>query len=327
MSKVCSHHGKNNTHATEECRVLLSKLSVNGNKPKEVGNAKKPAVRQARSRKKQQDKASVTSESRAVSESQEIPEKVEKAEVNTTQQQQAQRNKRKRIKQKPKGKKSNTTDFTPSFDPPDLRLRFFHAPSVGPVLKDKLTVHDVCYVPSLFCDESDTSIYEKIIQEVTSASKKKDELFVEWHGDSHVIANDRVGGDWKAKCPTLLSIFEKMETFFDFTKNATRVNWYRPGSEDWKPYHHDRAAFTAGEPQNFTISASFGCTREVGFEHARNKGKVFIPVANGSAYTFCRDVNIEWKHGVIPSKTKSELGRISIIAWGLRNQDAAQSRV
>lgn len=317
----CSVHGTNNTHSTEECRVLLAKLSVS--KKREQMRAKKKAEEETNTQKDQQTKETSNDSPKNTDSSNTNT----KSPVSTSASQKRKQWKNKKNHNKNKTKPKNTTNFTPSFAPPDLRLKFYVPSDVGEVLTDQLTVHDVCYVPSLFCAEKDSTVYEKILKEVKSSSSKKDELFVEWHGDSHVIANDKVGEDWKAKCPTIISVLKKMETFFDFTANATRVNWYRPESEDWKPYHHDRAAFTPGEPQNFTIAASFGCTREVGFEHAKKGTKIFFDAGNGSAYTFCRDVNIEWKHGIIATKEKQNIGRISIIAWGLRKQSAALSRV
>ena len=307
----CKVHKQNKTHSSDSCKVLLNKKKKKESNSDSNSDVKEETNSNEQNTNKNSDNSDTSSKSS------------NESKINHNRNDR-QRNK---IKQARNKKPKNTTNFKPSFAPPDLRMKFYNPTSVGPVLKDELTVHDVCYVPSLFCEEIDTSVYDNILKEVTAASTIGDELFVEWHGDSHVIANDKVGGNWKQKCPTLLSVLEKMESFFDFETNATRVNWYRPDSEDWKPYHHDRAAFTAGEPQNFTIAASFGRAREVGFEHAKKGTKLFFSVANGSAYTFCRDVNIEWKHGVIPTKEQSDIGRISIIAWGLRKQSAEQSRV
>jgi len=48
----------------------------------------------------------------------------------------------------------------------------------------------------------------------------------------------------------------------------------------WKPYHHDAAAIDPkkAEKQNLTICISFGGTCDIGFEHATNKTKIFIPL-------------------------------------------------
>ncbi|GBG31359.1 Hypothetical Protein FCC1311_075832 [Hondaea fermentalgiana] len=220
-------------------------------------------------------------------------------------------------------KPKNTTDFTPRFDKPDLRVKVL---TNGRKLHN-LSVHDVVFAPDLFCAEEDMSIFESLKEEIHQAQGNED-LFTLWHGDTHEIANDKFQrGEWKKKSPAFNAVIRKIEEAFDMKINATRFNLYRKGSTDWKPFHHDRAAFTPDCPQNFTVAASFGLGREVGFEHARNKTKVFLEAPNGSAYTFSRDVNIEFKHGVIPLEGPAPEDRISIIAWGLSSMSAKGSRV
>lgn len=70
---------------------------------------------------------------------------------------------------------------------------------------------------------------------------------------------------------------------------ATRFNLYR-NSDEWKPYHHDRAAFTPGCPQNITVAASFGAEREISFLHAKTGVVTDIPQPNGSMYAWSRIV-------------------------------------
>lgn len=109
-----------------------------------------------------------------------------------------------------------------------------------------------------------------------------------------------------------------MADYFGMDVKATRLNWYRDSSE-WKPFHHDRAAFTPDCQQNCTVGASFGLCRDIAFQHAKNESLVCsFPQPNGSLYTFGRDVNVEWKHGVtqLPPEQQVASGRISIIAWG-----------
>mmetsp|Transcript_7752 Transcript_7752/g.12530 ORF Transcript_7752/g.12530 Transcript_7752/m.12530 type:complete len:141 (-) Transcript_7752:32-454(-) len=123
-------------------------------------------------------------------------------------------------------------------------------------------------------------------------------------------------------------VISKLENYFNMKINATRFNLYREGENDWKPYHHDRAAFTPNCPQNFTVAVSFGQEREIGFEHAGTGLKLFLNAPNGSVYTFSRDVNIEFKHGVVPVPPQSDShGRISIICWGIVNMCTSGSRV
>ena len=70
--------------------------------------------------------------------------------------------------------------------------------------------------------------------------------------------------------------------------------------------------------QNFTVAVSFGMERDAAFEHAKTKTVISMPQPNGTVYTFGKDVNILWRHGIpqLPLEKYSDQGRISIIAWG-----------
>lgn len=124
--------------------------------------------------------------------------------------------------------------------------------------------------------------------------------------------------------------------YFGMTVNATRLNWYRDDAE-WKPFHFDRAAFTPGCPQNFTVGISLGpSTRDIAFEHAEKGATgrgvggttVALPQPNGSAYAFSEFVNIEWRHGVPQvaehARNPGHEGRISIICWGQLELDSRE---
>ena len=101
---------------------------------------------------------------------------------------------------------------------------------------------------------------------------------------------------------------------------------YRDAS-DWKPFHHDSAAFNPQRAanQNCTVGVSFGAERELAFLHAQDsEQKIYFPQKNGTLFFFGRDVNIHWKHGVnaLGREEQEALGvnkgRISIILWGLQ---------
>ena len=49
---------------------------------------------------------------------------------------------------------------------------------------------------------------------------------------------------------------------------------------------------------------------------------ISMPQPNGTIYTFGRDVNILWRHGIpqIPQDKYVDQGRIYIIAWGWNEQ-------
>ena len=198
------------------------------------------------------------------------------------------------------------------------------------------SVHDVVMTPAMFCQEDDHSVYDALLAELEASGVKS--LFVEWHGDSHVIADDKkAGGKWKKNSPTFQRVVEQIRTYFNMDIKATRFNWYRH-DRDWKPFHHDAAAMKSNfaRQQNCTVAASFGDEREIGFEHAKNRALISLPQPNGSMYAFGRDVNIEWRHGVMPvpieqqqlGKKKLRGGRISIVCWGWVEQvDLNRSRI
>ena len=90
--------------------------------------------------------------------------------------------------------------------------------------------------------------------------------------------------------------------------------------------------------QNITVGVSFGATRELAFLRATDENnnksqqqqdcRLYFPQPNNGVFSFGRDVNIHWKHGINAlsteeieiAKTNSDTipqGRISIILWGL----------
>ena len=73
----------------------------------------------------------------------------------------------------------------------------------------------------------------------------------------------------------------------------------RDGS-DWKPFHHDFAAFDEQRAanQNCTIGISFGAPRELAFLHAKTGELIYDPQKNGMLFYFGRDANIIWQHGI-----------------------------
>jgi len=115
---------------------------------------------------------------------------------------------------------------------------------------------------------------------------------------------------------------KKMGDFFGLQPQSrgTRFNWYNNPS-DWKPFHHDSAAFNAqrARNQNCTVGVSFGDARELAFVDAQDPTKRFyFPQTNGGLFYFGRDVNIRFKHGVnlLPEDERTGKGRVSIILWG-----------
>lgn len=216
-----------------------------------------------------------------------------------------------------KNRKKNTETFEPSYDPSDMRV----------VVKSGKEKHyskqyksnDVIIITDLFQGNSN-NIYQNLLQEIKNTGIDENNLWKLWHGDTHIIADDKK--NWKQNCPTFNEIINKVKEYFKIDIKATRFNWYKD-STHWKPYHHDAAAVKPdkAKTQNLTIGISFGEEREAAFQHAKTRSVISFPLPNGSIYVFSKDVNIEWRHGIlpIPEKEKNDNGRISIILWGWVN--------
>ena len=227
-----------------------------------------------------------------------------------------------------KSKVKNTETFVKDFSPPEMRVQFEHGQN-----KTKLSIqsNDVIVVPDLFSDLADPSnldIYSKLLQEVNSTKFDKNKLIHEWHEGCHLIVDDHY--DWKKDCPTFNYVIDKIKNYFSIDIKATRFN-IMENLVDWKAFHYDGAAIKPDIAliQNFTIGVSFGYTRDIAFQVANHKdcrNIISFPLQSGTTYAFAKDVNIDWRHGVLPINTESDYspsltdGRISIVAWGKIDQ-------
>ena len=117
---------------------------------------------------------------------------------------------------------------------------------------------------------------------------------------------------------TFKRVTDAMAAHFDVEIYATRLNFYRDGT-DWKPFHHDSHAYGGREKrEDFTMGASFGSERELTFLHEPSGQQFSFPQRNGDVFAFTTEVNKRFKHGV-PKLTRGAGGpRFSIIAWGRR---------
>ena len=254
-----------------------------------------------------------------------------------------------------RGKGRNTESFDPSSTlvRPDLRVKV--GSNSVPVYNQKLRHDDVLIVPELFGKEDDWELYYKLIEEMTELQKQEKDKrsenknnieknsrnnkkldWIPWHEGAHLIVKDPTSS------PTFQKIIDKLCTYFSIRRQSigTRFNWYRDSS-DWKPFHHDSAAFNPqrAKNQNITVGVSFGATRELAFVRAyekesiddmqheefqshhgnRKKVRIYFPQTNNGVFSFGRDANILWKHGVnaLAPEDQDGKGRISIILWGL----------
>ena len=133
-------------------------------------------------------------------------------------------------------KKKNTETFKPSHDPSEMRILFSAGVSK---YSRQIQTRDVIFVPDLFCEAGDLSVYHRLHSELADSGLTPHQIWSSWHGDSHLIANDRT--EWSSHCPTFHLVLDKIRDYFHLDISATRLNWYRDSSE-WKPFHHDAAA-------------------------------------------------------------------------------------
>ena len=207
----------------------------------------------------------------------------------------------------------NTETFEPNYNPPSMRILVEYGKKK---CEAKLQTQDVLLVPDFFANSGD--VYEKLVDEVLKCG----DVLVPWHGDSHLIANDKL--NFKEKCPTYLKVIEKIKNYFNMRIEATRFNFYSTDDE-WKPYHFDSAGVRPekAKTQNFTVAVSFGKNRLAGFEEVEGKKVTAFPCPDGSCYCFTRDLNTTYRHGILPvlPEKRTGEGRVSVIAWGWVDQD------
>jgi hypothetical protein len=228
-------------------------------------------------------------------------------------------------------KAKNTENFKPCHVPADILLLVENG-SNQPHTKLSFQTQDVIVVTDLFGKDDDMTIYNNLLKEMNETGISEDQLWKLWHGDTHLIADDHL--NYKDKVPTFMMVINKLRDYFNMDIKATRFNLFRGDSADWKPFHHDASAVNPEKAkiQNFTVGVSFGATREIAFEDAKNPERyrkvISVALPNSSTYAFTRDININWKHGIpqLPPNKQKNMGRISIIAWGYLSQDEADAK-
>lgn len=191
------------------------------------------------------------------------------------------------------------------------------------------------------------SNYYALVEEMRAAAAKggaegKKAEFISWHEGCHLISKGPEAS------PLFHEIIAKTSRYFNVepAKGGVRFNWYRDAS-DWKPFHHDSAAFNPqrARTQDITVGISFGAPRELAFLRAEDDNakrvrgncaagelpeptRVYFPQTNGMAFSFGRDVNIRWKHGInaltTAEQTAEPRGRISIVLWGKLKETIAE---
>ena len=84
--------------------------------------------------------------------------------------------------------KKNTETFTPSHEPAQMRILYC---GEGAAYPRAILTRDVMLVPHLFCSPGDLSLYRSLHTELSTSGLTEHQIWASWHGDSHLIANDR----------------------------------------------------------------------------------------------------------------------------------------
>lgn len=159
------------------------------------------------------------------------------------------------------------------------------------------------YLPNFFCGTTDLLLFDKLKIELNRTD------LVNW--SKHFKFENLSSSE------TFKSIVDQMAKHFGVTVCQTRINYYPDGSS-YKPLHRDKHFDpTSLKPENFTMGASFGSSRNLDFVHEQSKNKFTFPQNNGDVFAFDSDVNRKFLHGV-PKVGKPIGDRISIIAWGIK---------
>uniref|UniRef100_A0A7S4EN47 Fe2OG dioxygenase domain-containing protein n=2 Tax=Pseudo-nitzschia australis TaxID=44445 RepID=A0A7S4EN47_9STRA len=228
-----------------------------------------------------------------------------------------------RMTKKTAGRNSESFDPKSTVVRPALRVQI-GSPTAKCYNRFPLKHDDVVIVPELFGPEDDWSLYYKLVEEMTDLQQQnvKGSEWISWHEGAHLVAKNPSGSK------TFQEIIDKLCDYFQIQKKGvgTRFNWYKDSS-DWKPFHHDSAAFnpSRAKTQNITVGVSFGDFRELAFLRADDTSdcRLYFPQPNNGVFSFGRDVNIRWKHGINSLSNEEQVahginkGRVSIILWGL----------
>ena len=170
------------------------------------------------------------------------------------------------------------------------------------------------YIERFHCEENDYETLERLANDLDrNAKEEEEEGMINW--SKHLKQENPEFSE------TFRTIVERMAEYFDVDVFATRLNFYRDGS-DWKPYHHDSHAFGAnGHKEDFTMGASFGAPRALSFLHEPSASSFEFPQKNGDVFAFSSEVNAAMKHGVPQLSGQEQFEnnpRFSVIAWGRR---------
>lgn len=171
------------------------------------------------------------------------------------------------------------------------------------------------YIEHFLCGSSDFSILKRLKDELTAHAISQGD----GSGDGMVSWSKHMKHEDPSFSPTFQSIAATLAAYFDVEVFASRLNYYRDGT-DWKCFHKDSHAYAGANravKEDFTIGVSLGATRALTFLHEESDTKFGFPQKNGDVFAFSSEVNEAFMHGV--PKASANVGeRFSVICWGKR---------
>jgi len=169
------------------------------------------------------------------------------------------------------------------------------------------------YLPHFVSNPKDMTVYHQLKNEIvlaTGATMVGKGGLIEW--SRHQVFENPTDIS-----KTFNDIVEMLAEYFDVELYATRLNYYRDGSQ-WKPQHHDSHAYGGrAEQEDFTMGVTLGADRSLLFTHEASGREFSFPQRNGDCFAFTGAVNQAFTHGV-PRVHRPVGDRFSIIAWGRR---------
>ena len=172
----------------------------------------------------------------------------------------------------------------------------------------KVGFEELVMVPDILSSD----LTNRLLSELNALSE---EYWVRWHRKAHWILEEK--RDWRAEVPSWLEVFHCVETTFQCSINASRLNRFSD-PQDYKPFHHDASAIIPSRmrTQNTSIVVSIGEGRPVRLYHPPSKSTLDFSIPSRGAYAFGAGVNNSWMHGVGKGVEDDDRVRFSLAFWG-----------
>ncbi|KPA83729.1 hypothetical protein ABB37_01974 [Leptomonas pyrrhocoris] len=140
------------------------------------------------------------------------------------------------------------------------------------------------YIHNFICDEHDRHLYDQLKAELvasTGATMVGAGGLIDW--SKHQVFDNPTDIS-----QTFSDVVDMLAEYFDMDVYATRLNYYRDGTQ-WKPQHHDSHAYGGRAlREDFTVGLTLGAVRSLLFVHEASQREFNFPQLNGDCFAFTR---------------------------------------